>query len=75
MECLSKYMIAFTVMGLALSAHAENVSRDNFYPPEDNKFDWIQLTSDEWLKGDLKALYDYKLEFDSDNLELLTFSF
>lgn len=38
-------------------------------PPE--KFDWIQLTSGEWLKGDLKVLYDDKLEFDSDELDLL----
>ena len=35
------------------------------------KFDWIQLTSGEWLKGDLKVLYDDKLEFDSDELDLL----
>lgn len=34
-------------------------------------FDWIQLTSGEWLKGDFRVLYDDKLEFDSDNLELL----
>jgi len=34
-------------------------------------FDWIQLTSGEWLKGDLKVLYDDKLEFDSDELDLL----
>lgn len=39
-------------------------------PPPD-KFDWIQLTSGEWLKGDLKFLYDDKLEFDSDELDLL----
>ena len=35
------------------------------------KFDWIQLTSGEWLKGDLKVLYNFKLEFDSDELDLL----
>lgn len=38
-------------------------------PPE--TFDWIQLTSGEWLKGDLKVLYNDKLEFDSDELDLL----
>jgi Protein of unknown function, DUF481 len=37
------------------------------------KFDWIQLTSGEWLKGDLKVLYDDKLEFDSDELGLQEF--
>jgi hypothetical protein len=35
------------------------------------KFDWIQLTSGEWLKGDLKVLYNDKLEFDSKELDLL----
>lgn len=35
------------------------------------KFDWIQLTSGEWLKGYLRVLYNDVLEFDSDNLELL----
>ena len=34
-------------------------------------FDWIQLTSGEWLKGELKVLYDRELEFDSDELDLL----
>jgi hypothetical protein len=34
-------------------------------------FDWIQLTSGEWLKGELKVLYNDSLEFDSDELDLL----
>ena len=34
-------------------------------------FDWIQLKSGEWLKGDFKVLYNDKLEFDSDELDLL----
>jgi len=36
-------------------------------PPAPDTFDWIQLTSDEWLKGELIALYDGRLEFDSKN--------
>lgn len=35
------------------------------------QFDWIQLTSGEWLKGELEVLYDGKLEFDSDELDYL----
>ena len=42
-------------------------------PPIPDKFDWIQLTSLEWLKGELIAMYDDELEFDSDELEELTF--
>ena len=41
-------------------------------PPPD-QFDWIQLTSGEWLKGELKSLYEKKLEFDSEKLKLLEF--
>ena len=41
-------------------------------PQPDDKFDWVQLTSGEWLKGELKFLYDYQVEFDSEKLALLT---
>ena len=43
-----------------------------FQPPPDS-FDWIQLKSGEWLKGEIIALYDGKLEFDSDELKKPTF--
>jgi putative salt-induced outer membrane protein YdiY len=42
-------------------------------PPPPDQYDWIQLTSGEWLKGELKVLYRDKLEFDSDKLDLQTF--
>ncbi|NIS67931.1 MAG: DUF481 domain-containing protein [Proteobacteria bacterium] len=42
-------------------------------PPPPDEFDWIQLTSGEWLKGEFKALYERKLEFDSDELGLQKF--
>ena len=42
-------------------------------PPPPDDFDWIQLTSGEWLKGELKVLYEKKLEFDSDEWDLLEF--
>tara|TARA_B110000116_G_C16796329_1_gene566977 strand:+ start:368 stop:1444 length:1077 start_codon:yes stop_codon:yes gene_type:complete len=40
--------------------------------PLSAQFDWIKLTSGEWLKGELKVLYEAELEFDSDNLGLLS---
>jgi len=43
----------------------------SFEPPADDKFDWIQLESDEWLKGEIIALYNFVLEFDSDELGVL----
>ena len=35
-------------------------------------FDWVQLVSGEWLKGEIKGMYKDSLEFDSDKLDLLT---
>ena len=43
----------------------------SFEPPADDKFDWIQLESDEWLKGEIITLYNFVLEFDSDELGVL----
>jgi len=37
----------------------------------DGQFDWIQLTSGEWLKGEFQSMYDDSVEFDSDVLGLL----
>jgi putative salt-induced outer membrane protein YdiY len=39
-------------------------------PPPD-EYDWIQLNSGEWLKGEFRVLYDNTIEFDSDELGLL----
>jgi hypothetical protein len=44
-------------------------------PPPPDKFDWIQLTSDEWLKGEFIALYDDVREFDSKELDELTLDY
>jgi len=42
-------------------------------PPPPDEFDWIQLTSGEWLKGEFKRLYDRRIEFASDKLDLQEF--
>jgi hypothetical protein len=44
---------------------------DNFAPPRDEKFDWVQLTSQEWLKGEIISLFNYSLRFDSDELGMM----
>jgi len=38
--------------------------------PSTDKFDWVQTTSGEWLKGELKQMYSGSLEFDSDEFDL-----
>jgi putative salt-induced outer membrane protein YdiY len=42
-------------------------------PPELDAggFDWVKLTSGEWLAGELKSQRDLDMEFDSDKLDLL----
>ena len=40
--------------------------------PAAKDFDWVQLTSGEWLKGEIKSMYSESLEFDSDKLDLLS---
>lgn len=34
------------------------------------EYDWLRLSSDEWLKGDIVSMYDEELEFDSDELDI-----
>ncbi|MGB5809132.1 MAG: DUF481 domain-containing protein [Polyangiales bacterium] len=38
-------------------------------------FDWLQLTSGEWIKGSAKRMRDDSIEFDSDELGLQTIDF
>ena len=40
--------------------------------PPDDGFDWVQLKNKEWLMGEIKSMYNDSLEFDSDNLDLLS---
>jgi putative salt-induced outer membrane protein YdiY len=43
--------------------------------PTDDAYDWVQLSSGEWLKGEIIVLYHGKLEFDSQELDLQTLDF
>ena len=54
------------------NSHANDEDKwDKFNPPVDNDYDWMQLTSGEWLKGEFVSLYDFSVEFDSDELDML----
>ena len=78
---LSRWLLLWTclfpVLAAADSPQMPAIDRatawDHFVPPPDSRYDWLQLDSDEWLKGNLKSLYNYKVEFDSDELNLQTF--
>ncbi len=41
--------------------------------PTPKKYDWVQTKSGEWFRGNIKALYDDRLEFDSKEIGLYTF--
>ncbi len=43
--------------------------------PTPEHYDWIELTSGEWLKGSLQVLYKNTLEFESNKLGLRSFDF
>lgn len=44
-------------------------------PTPKDGWDWVQTKSGEWFKGEIKALYDKELEFDSDEVGIYTFDF
>jgi len=52
------------------AATSPPAARELYRPPAPNPkdFDWVRLTSGEWLKGDITLMHNDKLEFDSDKL-------
>jgi len=61
-------IIALATVGPALAAEDEESWQPP--PPMPDDFDWVQMTSGEWLKGEIIAMYDKVLEFDSDEFDL-----
>jgi hypothetical protein len=60
------------------TGHGENKNISNQLPdlnwvPPPDAYDWIQLKSGEWLKGRIKAMQEWDLEFDSEELDTITF--
>jgi hypothetical protein len=69
--CVSRLVFFLFLSCAGGSAIAEtDIDSTEFKPPPD-EYDWIQLTSDEWLKGEFISLFDEELLFDSDNLGML----
>ncbi len=63
-------IVAIAAAGPALADEAKEGWQPA--PPMPDDFDWIQLTSGEWLKGEIIVMYEDSMEFDSDKLDLLT---
>ncbi len=51
----------------------ENTPTELWAPPASlrENWDWVRLSSDEWLKGEIISLYNEVLEFESDELDTL----
>jgi len=66
--------VALIALSVVCGSAAAEEGQESWQPPPPmpDDFDWIQLTSDEWLKGEIIALYDDSLEFDSKELDDLT---
>ena len=45
-----------------------------WYPPTERpaKWEWVELTTGEWLKGNIKGIRNDKMDFDSDQFDDLT---
>ena len=57
--------VCLALVGATAFADSEPWS-DEFLPPP-GKYSWVQLNTLEWIKGDIIALYDDTLVFDSDH--------
>ena len=62
-------VLALVLLTPAAPCEAQPTWPDGSPLPAD--YDWVRLPSDEWLKGEVTAMYDNALEFDSDELGLL----
>ena len=54
--------------GLLMANKAVAAADVSEFMPQDDGYDWIQLISGEWLKGELIGVFNDEIEFDSDIL-------
>jgi len=71
---LTKNFIVLFLLTLPMSGYTEG-GKPKWQKPTPvfkQEFDWVRLSSDEWLKGDIVSMYDETLEFESDELDTQT---
>jgi len=69
---LAKCSILISVAVITCTAYAQQ-NKEQWQKPLPvfkQEYDWVKLTSDEWLKGEIVSMYDETLEFDSDELDM-----
>ena len=65
---MKKKIISALAGAIGLLVAMPALAAGEFRPPNDG-YDWIQLTSGEWLKGEFTGLFNDEVEFDSEVLE------
>jgi len=65
-------MLVGLCMTIGVGASVAQQSRWEPPPPDPKDKDWVQLTSGEWLRGDVQSLTDEDFLFDSEELDELT---
>ena len=67
MRSFNRYLLTLFLVGTSWQAVAASAPWGEGFAPPQGEFSWIRLDSGEWLKGELVALYDDRLVFDSDH--------
>ena len=75
---VSQPLLAPTNPPVAIAASTNTPAKHRWFwqsklPADDASTDWIQLQSGEWLRGKLHGMQNRKMEFESDELDDLTF--
>jgi putative salt-induced outer membrane protein YdiY len=63
--------VILTLGAMASAIAADEPWTDDFTPPP-GRYSWVKLDTGEWLKGEIIAIYDDRLAFDSDHFDNLT---
>ncbi len=64
-------LLTIAVVGWLGMMMTTETGASEFVPPNDG-YDWLRLTSGEWLRGELIGVFNDEVEFDSDILDELT---
>ena len=71
----SKSAVEAVKAAMASVETAEGGIGDTYVIQFGDTFDWVQMVSGEWIKGDMKRMRNDTLEFDSDKLDMLNLDF
>jgi putative salt-induced outer membrane protein YdiY len=71
---MGRFLLVATVISTVIAPVLAEDEPEVFKPkpPMPEKFDWVQTTSGEWIKGELIEMYDEKLQFDSKEFDEVT---